>query len=920
MPRAYRSTNVIATLIATALAALLAGCGKDPLKSGAEFMAKGEYASAVIEFKNAVQAQPDSVAARLALADAFEFSSDPAGTIEHLRKAVERGGDADVLLPRIALLMLDRNELEPLVRQYKDTRLKSPEADSNLRAAVSIAYVGQKRLPLAQEHIKGAAVDTPAVKLAKAQLLLAGGKSDLALAELNSQTTGSAASWWTLRGLSRLYSATGNPAKALTTIQQASEAAPWHRGLMGEYGELLIGAGKIPEAVAVRDKLAKVAPNYFWTHYLNAIILAREGKSEASHAAALRVLSVSPDHRQAAMLAASAELNKGDVLMADSRLRKTLALDPYSLPALQLAATAQLKLGKGAEAAETIRRGLSVAPDDARLLSLKADTELKRGATKEAIATLDQLIAKHPADAPSLLRLSELNARQGNKPAAALLLDRATEAGKDNPAVRDQVIAIALRMGDVAKVRALADHALKTRPQDPQSHLTLAAALAAQKDPNGSWRATLAALDLKPDFNPALMALAGAANTPERRVELLGRYEKAVAAKGATGQTYLAYASLLRSDEKSKAGIIPLLEKGLTALPNATELREALVEEHLRAGNPDTALTVAQTGAAVNNPPAAAAALLATTYERLGKTELASEAYRKLVSGYPQRTDWRLKLATLEAQANRNTQASTLLRGLITERPFDSTAYIALAQLSARDNPRESLSVARELAKQEPHKLAAMLLEGDVLAQSGKPEEALKQYAAAAKAGAAPAAQLRVIGLLDRTNRSSAADFDVAELLRKFPDDPTVLGYAAQRAQSMGNPGKAVELLQKIAVKDPRNPVLLNDLAWAQVLAKKPEALDNARKANQLMPNNPNVLDTLGVAQAQAGKRDEGIATLRLALNIAPTAAPVRLHLAEQLTAAGDSKAAAAMLAQIDAKQLSNADQAALAKLAKPGG
>ena len=75
-----------------------------------------------------------------------------------------------------------------------------------------------------------------------------------------------------------------------------------------------------------------------------------------------------------------------------------------------------------------------------------------------------------------------------------------------------------------------------------------------------------------------------------------------------------------------------------------------------------------------------------------------------------------------------------------------------------------------------------------------------------------------------------------------------------------------------------------------------------------------------GVAQALAGKRDEGIATLRLALNIAPTAALVRLHLAEQLTAAGDSKGATAVLAQIDAKQLSQADQALLAKLGKSGG
>jgi len=898
--------------------AAMTGCGKDPMKSGNEFMAKGEYASALIEYRNAVQAQPDSVEARLALADALEHAFDPAGATEHLRKAVERGGDADALLPRIAILMLERGELEPIVRQFKDRRLKSPEADSNLRAAVAIAYVSQKRGTMAEEHLKGAVVSTPAVKLANAQILLANGKADQALAELGSEATGPIASWWTLRALSRIYSATGNSAKALETIKRAYDTASWHRGLMGEYGESLIAAGKFTEAIPLRDKLGKLAPNYFWTHYLNSVILAREGKTEASHAAALKVLAVSPDHLPAALLAASAELEKGDVLMADNRLRKTLSLNPYSLPALQLEAAAQLRLGKTTEAAETIRRGLSVSTDDSRLLSLKADTEIRRGAIKEATTTLEQLVSKHPSDAPSLLRLSELKARQGSKEAAAKLLDRATEAGKDNPVIRDQVIAIALRMGDLAKVRQLADHAMKTRPQDPQSYLTLAAAEASQKNPAGAWKATLAALDLKPDFNAGLTALAKMAKEPDQRRELLARYEKAVATTTTSPQTYLAYASLLRNDEKSRPNVIQLLEKGIAALPAATTLREALIEEQLLVGNADSALSVAQTGAAINNAPPGAAALLANTYDRLGKTALASEAYRKLVASYPQRADWKLKLAELETGANRNSQASTLLRSLIADRPFDSAAYIALVRLTARDNPREALSVARELGQHEQHKLTAMLLEGDLLAQAGKIDEALKQFGATAKAGATPAASLRIVGLLDRTNRGAAADDELMAIQRKFPDDPSVLGYAAQRWQAQGKTDKAVELLQKIAAKDPHNPIVLNDLAWAQIQAKRPEALGNARKAAQFMPNNPNVLDTLGMAQAFAGKREDSIATLRMAVNLAPRAALARLHLAEQLTASGDNKAASAILASIDINQLSKSEQATLARLGTP--
>lgn len=878
-------------------------------------MTKGEYASAIIEFKNAVQAQPDSVEARLALADAFEHAFDPANAEQHLRKALERGGDADQLVPRIATLMLERNELEPLIRDFTDRHLKSPEAESNIRALVAIAQVGQKRPALAEDQLKGASVSTPAVRLAKAQLMLANGQADQALAELNGMPSNTTASWWTLRALSRVYNAVGNPVKALESIKHAHEVAPWHRGVIGEYAEALMSAGKFDEAVTLRDQLQKLAPNYYWTHYLNAIILAREGKSESSHAAALRVLAVSPDHLPAALLASSAELQKGDMQMADTRLKKILKLNPNSVPALQMQASAQFQMGKSKDAEETIRRGLSVAPNNARLLSLRADTELKNGDVKKATVTLADLIAKHPKDALSLLRLSELKARQGDKPAAAALLDRAAEAGRDDPGLRDRIISIAMSMGDTGRVQQLADHAMKSNPNDPQSHLVKAVALGYQKDTTGAWQATLAALDLRPGFDAALTALAGMAKEPAQRQELRSRYEKALDSKTNTSQTYLAFASLLRAEGKSKSDVIPLLEKGIAAHPGASSLREVLVEEHFRAGNADSALSVAQSGAATNNAPAASVALLARTYERMGKLELATETYRKLVSSYPQRADWRLKLGELEAAANRLTQATTLFRGLMTDRPFDSTAYIALAKLVVRDNPREAISIAKQLGEREPHKLTAMLLEGDMLAQSGKPDDALKQFSVAGKAGAEPEASLRVVGLLDRTNRNASADDEMAGALRKFADSPVVLGYAAQRALAQGKAEKAVELLQKIAVKSPRNPIVLNDLAWAQIQAKQPQAIDNALKAAQLMPDNANVLDTLGMAQVLAGKREDGIASLRSAVNLAPVAAVPRLHLTTQLLDAGDRKAAAKLLASIDTKQLNKTNQTVFEQL-----
>lgn len=903
-----------ALIIATS-ATLIAGCGKDPIGAGNGYMKSGDYPAAVIEYKNAVQSSPDSVEARLALADALERTYDTVGAEQHLRKAIERGSDANVLIPRIALLMLDRNEPAKVISEFKDKHLKSPEAESNLRAAVAVAYVGQKQLPLAETQLAAATNDTATVKLAKAQVLLAQDKKEQAIAALDSSLVDQEAPWWVLRGMGRIYESDGKHEQAFKLMSRAYEAAPWHRGLMGEYGEFLVGAAKLEQAVTIRDKLKKLAPNFYWTHYLDALVLSQQGRTEESHAAALKVLAASPDHLPATLLVASAELQKGDVVMASNRLKKVASQHPYSVPLTQLLAETQLRLGKTIEAAEVIRRGLSIAPNDARLLSLRADSEVTRGAIKEAVATLEQLRANNPGNPAYLLRLSALHARLGDKDGATKFLDQASEAGKDNPAIRDQIIGAALNMGDTARIQQLADHAIQTLPQDPQSHLTLAVARGVQKDQAGAWRETLAALDLKPSFQPALTALRMMTKEPAQRDELLSRYAKAVTVKGASDQTFLEYARLLRETKSDRGAILTLLEKGVSAVPGSVPLREALADEYFRAGKQDSALSTAQAGAAASSAPPEALGLLAATYERVDDKKLATETYRKLVTNYPQRADWKLKLAELESTAGHKKEATTILHSLITDRPFDPSAYIALAKLTAPDNPREALSVAREMGERAPNKLTAMLLEGDILAQSGQLDEALLQYGKAAKAGVVPTALLRTVETLDRSKRGPAAEHELADALRKYPEDPQVVGFAAQRLRNQGKPAKAVELLQKLADKNPRNPFLLNDLAWAQLEIKQPDALKNAAKAAELSPDNPQILDTLALAQVQAGKQSEGIATLRSAMVLAPKASILKLHLAELLQAGGDKKEAGNLLKTIDKNQLGSRDQESLQRL-----
>lgn len=907
--------------IALAITSVVCACGRDPLTSGAELLKKGDLSGAVIEFKNAVQDNPQSVNARLALANALERTADSVGAEQQLRKVVENGGDTEKIIPRIALLMLDRGEHTKIVSEFSKRTLITAPSNSDLKAILSMAETALGHTKQAANLLENLPSETTLTLLAKGQALAIQGNASKALEQLDQAVKQAdkedAAIWWAFRALHRTYAAAGESAKALEAIKAAHEVAPWHIGIAGEYGDALISANKFADATSVRDQLRTRAPDHYWTNYLDAVLLAEKGNIEGSHAAGLKVLAVAPSHLRSNLLVASAELQNNNALMAEERLRKVLHEHPRHLSLLQLYATAQMRNANYAAAAETIDRGLRLSPDDRRLLTLTVDLAVLKKDISGAKKTLKRLLALSDKDGQSLMRLAELSIMEKKLAEVSPYLNQALPYVQDDPSLRDRTIVLALNSENLQLAHKLSEHALQNRPSDPGSHLTVAALKEYQKDIAGARQAALKALDIKADYQPALNALGNLSRSTEEQQELLGRYEKAIAAKPNTPATYLSYIRLLRNSQTDEGKIIGALEKGIAANPTATSIRATLIDELLRAGKFDEALSIAQSGASITNAPAELSGLLAATYERLGKTDQATEAYRKLAANYPQRSDWRLKLAELTVRTGKIQDARTILRSLMTDAPFETASYIALAKLTAKDNLPEALSIARQLGEKKANQRTAMLLEGDVLVLAGKKDDALQQFSKAEKFGAMPDAAISTAQLLDATGRKPAADQELSDALRKFPMHPQLLAYIGQRHFQQGNATKASEYLQRALAIDSRNPALINDLAWVQLQLKQPGALNNARTALGMQPNNPAILDTYGLALFNSGEKKAAIDNLRAAINLSPNAALPKLHLAEVLLSSGDKQSARDILKSIQDGQLPPTERETLIRLRK---
>lgn len=120
-----------------------------------------------------------------------------------------------------------------------------------------------------------------------------------------------------------------------------------------------------------------------------------------------------------------------------------------------------------------------------------------------------------------------------------------------------------------------------------------------------------------------------------------------------------------------------------------------------------------------------------------------------------------------------------------------------------------------------------------------------------------------------------------------------------------GNFEEAVRVFQEGLKLDPDNIELNNNLAYvlSRGLKRHAEALPRARKAAEKDPNNPNILDTLGVIQMETSDLDGAETTLQRARSIAPDGVsrtmPV-LHLIELRLKKNDRAEADKLMRELD--------------------
>jgi cellulose synthase operon protein C len=135
--------------------------------------------------------------------------------------------------------------------------------------------------------------------------------------------------------------------------------------------------------------------------------------------------------------------------------------------------------------------------------------------------------------------------------------------------------------------------------------------------------------------------------------------------------------------------------------------------------------------------------------------------------------------------------------------------------------------------------------------------------------------------------------------MRTKPDDAQFWFHLSSASIAAKQYDRAEVQLGEVLRVAPDSAPALNNLAWVLVTQRKPGALELARRANELAPNQPVFMDTLSLALAAGGSPKDAVASQRRALALNPEAHELRLNLVRFLLQAGERAEAAKELDQL---------------------
>lgn len=889
--------KLLAALTATLIAgATLSACQKESnaslLSTAAKHQRQGDYPSAIIMLKNALEQNPDDAQARYWMATVYLDTGDALSAEKEIRLALKLSHPAEAAFPVLAR-SLHAQGLFQKVLDETAALADQPLADVQTVRADALLALGKRdeaiklygQVLAAQPKFVAALIGQGKAAILGRDAEGANKFAALALAAEPGNTDA-------LLFKGDLLRATNLPADALAMYDKVLAISPRHRSAHVEKAYLAISLGKFDDSQKELDIALEIAPGSVLVAYTQSLLDYSRGKHAAAQESILNVLRVAPEHMPSILLAGAICIALNSPNQAEHHLRHYLEKNPDNVHARKMLASTLLQTGHSPAAQAVLAPALKEPTKDVQLLALAGETYMQARDFDKAGEYFEKASVLEPkaASLRTSLALSKLG--RGEVAQAISDLQLATRLDAKSHQAGMTLVRTELRLGHVDKATAAVQALEKAQPDNAAVHDIKGAVYLARKDLAQARASFDKALALQPSYFPAAANLAQMAldkkDDDEARKILTGFLDKNK--KSTEAMTALA---ALASRDNKPAEATAWLEKANAVDPAAIAPAVNLVAQYLLAGDNQKALSLARKLQVTNpdNPD---------LLDLLGKSQLASgervnavETYKKLAVALPRSAQAQMQVAALQMMVNNPASAEEFLKTALAIQPDFPAAQLAQAEIYVRKGQFELASlIAWRLQRKYPKAAAGFQLEGDILMVQNKAAQALPVYEQAFGFNKSSELLIKTANALRLTGKQDEASKRLANWIQQNPEDMRALLFKAETLLADKQYKPAAAQLEAALQKQPKNIIALNNLALTYQQLQDQRALATAESAYELAKEQPVVMDTLGWILVEMGDPKRGLEILQRASVQSPQARDIRYHLASAHFKNGNKAAA----------------------------
>jgi tetratricopeptide (TPR) repeat protein len=899
---------------------------------------QGKLRAAVIEYKNVLQQEPEHAEARLRLGETYVLLGDGPSARKEVERAMEYGiKGVEVETALVRAMLLQREFTAALARLRSHSFGWDP---SDVSLSRGIAYLGLGKAELAEEAFReslqadarkveairglaGVALSRQDVDEARRQLERA-----IAVSEKDVNT------WLVLGSIESYY---GNHDKAEMAYRGALDVDGGSLVARLGLAEALIRKGDLDSADKEIEKAAADLPDgHPVPNYLRALAASQKGNVVQARSLLGEVLARQPEHLEALFMMATIHYRSDELAQAELLAKRFVSLAPENLTGRRLLAAVYLRMRQPDRVIDVLENIETVPPGQESVYIILGSAYMQKRSFAEAAQAFEKAAALKPEDGAVRTKLAQGYLASGDPNRAVSVLESVVDMDREFSPARYMLAATHMQRQDYAEVLAVAQELSRKQPDSPLPYVYMGEAYVAMNEPEKARDAFEKALQLDPGLELASARLAKMEQQSGQTDSARQRYEAILASDSVDPQALRAAAKALAEMDLAKGDVesakaryravlakvpedsyaltslaqlaagegrmseaIKLLVRARTSDPSALGPVLVLSAYYTRAGDTKNALETAEDAYALAPEDNRVLLLLATAQTGAGDLNAALATQQKLAAADPDSVTAQLQLAQSAMRANDRPVARRALEKVLTLDPDHNQAKLMLGQVALQSGqPGVALELARDLKARLPESGVVYLLEADALMAQGDSAAAAEAYFAGLERIDNGELAVRVYEMLSAAGQAERGGRALEAWLARNPDDATVLTATGTLLVQAGRTDDAISRYEKALRQEPDNALALNNLAWLYQSKGDERALDIAKRAYDLNPRDPDVLDTYGWILIETDQNERGIGVLRQALKLSPESPTARYHLAVGLTKVGEMVAA---LKELDA-------------------